>query len=72
MVSKVNIYYSLIFIVLFYIFFLIISYFNKKMIPYRGKRNENIINISRSIIKILMTKNEILQTNKILEENKRI
>jgi hypothetical protein len=41
------------------------------MIPMRIKRNENIINISRIEAKVLMSKNEILQSNSINAEIKK-
>lgn len=69
MINKVDSTYSLIFILLFWLFFMISIHFNNKMKKYRVRRNENQINVSKNIVKVLMNKNEILQTDKIKSES---
>ena len=71
MIWRIHPMYAFLFVILFSIFFLISVIFNKKMIPMRIKRNENIINISRIEAKVLMSKNEILQSNSISVEIKK-
>jgi ABC-type multidrug transport system fused ATPase/permease subunit len=71
MLLRIHPLYAILFIVLFSIFFGISVTFNKKMIPMRIKRNENIINISRIEAKIIMSKNEMLQSNGINSEIRR-
>ncbi len=68
MIWRIHPLYALLFVLLFSVFFLISVIFNRKMIPLRIKRNENIINISRIEAKVLMSKNEILQSNSISVE----
>ena len=68
MIWRIHPLYALLFVILFSMFFSISVIFNKKMIPLRIKRNENIINISRIEAKVLMSKNEILQSNSISVE----
>jgi len=72
MVTKVDIWYWLIFIFLFILFWFISNYINRKMWLYRKKRNENINIVYKNFAKIIMSKMEILQTNKINSEIQKI
>ena len=59
-------------IILWYYLIYILSYeiinFSTQLQPYRRKRNDNMNIISKKITKVLMGKNEILQTNNISRE----
>ena len=70
MITKINSVYPVLFIWLLVTFFLISYAINKKIIPYRILRNENYINTTKQVVKIVMSKNEILQNNMIGFQNK--
>jgi ABC-type multidrug transport system fused ATPase/permease subunit len=72
MIDKVNTFYTLIFVVLFIIFFIISAYFNYKMIPLRKKRYEHRNSRLKYVVKILMNKQEIMQSAKIDKETDEI
>ncbi len=72
MIGRIHPGYAIIFVILFILFFVLSRYFNKEMFIYRRIRHENKINISRIVIKILMSKNELLQNNSLPTENKNI
>ncbi len=72
MISRVNSFYIWIFIFLFIIFFFFSKYINGKMFLYRNIRYLNKLSISRNVVRILMSKNEILQNDSLNEENKKI
>jgi hypothetical protein len=57
-----------VFIILIILFTKLSTYFNDKLKPYRIDRNENTNHISKYVVKILMNKTEILQTNKTDKE----
>jgi ATP-binding cassette subfamily B protein len=71
-VAQINLYYALILLGVFTIFFLISRFFNTWLFPYRRRRQLNRVDISRSMVKVLMSKNEILQNNSIDEHNQEI
>ena len=68
MLFKVNYIYAIIFIVLYISFHLSAWYFNKKVIEIRKKRINTKNKYTKHFIKILMSKFEILQSNKIVRE----
>jgi hypothetical protein len=72
MIGRNNPEYAILFIILFIGFFALSNYFNNKMFIYRRIRHENKINISRIVVKILMSKNELLQNNSLQVENENI
>ena len=72
MIGRSNPGYAIIFLILFVLFFVLSNYFNNKMFVYRRIRHENKINISRVVVKILMSKNELLQNNSLYAENENI
>lgn len=72
MVGKIHPLYPFLFIGLFLWFFYISRFFNTKMVPYRFERNDNAINISKHVVKVIMSKNEVLQSDKIQIENEKI
>lgn len=60
--------YWLFFLLLFIVLFTIVSALNKKALIFRKKKKEANISYQRQLIKMIMSKNEILQNNKILQE----
>ncbi len=71
-VSQIHFLYGFILLGVFTLFFLISRFFNTWLFPYRRKRQYNRVDISRSMVKVLMSKNEILQNNSIDEHNQEI
>ena len=65
MIVKVDFIYSIIFLWLFILFLIISIHFNSKMIPLRKLRYEYRNIRLKHIVKILMNKNEIMQSSKI-------
>ena len=63
--QKIDFIYTGIFLLIFLISFLVSRYFNNKLFPYRRERQLNRIEISRHMVKVLMSKQEILQNNSI-------
>ncbi len=72
MIAKVNPLFIMLLVWLFLFFFFFSYRINKKMSHYRKSRNENYIEISKQVVKILMSKNEILQSGKVMWENNTI
>ncbi len=71
MISQVNVWAGIVFII-FYIFVHIIGeYFNKKSLVHRRNRNESWNEYTANAVKLIMSKFEILQTWKIDTELKR-
>jgi len=68
MISKINILYWFIFLILFIIFASISLYFTDKLQSFRKKRNENLNDISRAYAKIIMSKMEIMRNWKTNQE----
>ena len=68
MLLKVNYIYAIIFIILYILFHLSTWYFNNKVIKIRRKRVDAKNKYTKHFIKILMSKFEILQSNKISKE----
>ncbi len=72
MILKVDFIYSFIFLLLLILFFIISIYFNSRMIPWRKMRYEYRNSRLKSIVKILMNKQEIMQSDKIDKETNNI
>lgn len=70
MLFRVNSMYAVIFIILYILFHLIAWYFNQKVIEIRKNRIEVKNKYTKHFVKILMSKFEILQSNKIDKEIK--
>ena len=70
MILKVNYIYSFLFFVLFVIFMIFSIYFNKKLVPYRKQRYEYRNMLLKYLVKVLMNKQEIMQSWKIDKELK--
>lgn len=70
--QKIDFIYTGIFLLIFLISFLVSRYFNNKLFPYRRERQLNRIEISRHMVKVLMSKQEILQNNSIWSYNEDI
>ena len=70
MIFKVDYWYSVIFLWLAILFLVISSFFNSKLIPYRKQRYEYRNSRLKDIVKVLMNKQEIMQSNKIDNETK--
>ncbi len=72
MIAKVDVFYTFVFVFLFVIFFIISAFFNSRMIPLRKKRYEYRNSRLKYVVKILMNKQEIMQSAKIDKENEEI
>lgn len=72
MLFLVNNLYVLIFFILYILSFFSSNYFNKKVVNIRKERSENKNLYTKNFVKILMSKYEILQTNKIKSEIKNL
>lgn len=72
MLFSVKSIYVLIFFILYIFFFIIASFFNKKVRNLRKERSQNKIIYTKNFVKVLMSKYEILQTNKIENELKNL
>ncbi len=68
MITKVDVLYGLLFIVLFIIFMIFSIYFNYRLIIFRKIRYENRNLRLKNVVKVLMNKQEIMQSNKIENE----
>ena len=68
MLLKASILYTVIFIVLYVLFHLLAAVFNKKLLKLRKKRVEIKALYTKQFVKILMSKFEILQSDKIWKE----
>ena len=68
MISKIGIIYCFIFLIILLTTFAYVIYINKITVPFRSKRYEVRNVIMKSLVKILMSKNEILQANRIDNE----
>ncbi|MDD5770395.1 MAG: ABC transporter ATP-binding protein [Candidatus Gracilibacteria bacterium] len=68
MLSVFNIYYGFIFLIIVFIMLFIANYFNTIAIKYRNKRNDSKNLYTKQLVKILMSKNEIFQANKVDKE----
>lgn len=72
MLFSVKSVYVLIFFVLYIFFFIISSFFNKKVRNLRKEISQNKIFYTKNFVKVLMSKYEILQTDKIENELKNL
>jgi hypothetical protein len=68
MLSKVDNIYILFFIVILVIMFFVVNYLNNICIKYRNLRNESKNLYTKQLVKILMSKNEVFQSNKVDNE----
>ena len=72
MISQVSIYLSVLFVWLLFLAHVFSYFLNKKMLRLRKQRIEKENITSQNLVKILMSKFEILQSHKIDAENKRL
>lgn len=72
MIIKVDLIYSFAFLFLLILFFITSVYFNYKLRPFRKKRYEFRNIRLKSVVKILMNKQEIMQSDKINKETDKI
>ncbi len=72
MLSIANMAYGIIFVILYIVFHILASYFNKKAIVFRKKRIAVSEKYTKDFVKVLMSKNEILQSEKIDKEIKNL
>lgn len=70
MLLNANSWYVVIFIALFLCMIIISTYFNNLCLKYRKLRNESKNLFTKQLVKILMSKNEIFQSNKVETETK--
>ena len=72
MIVKVDFIYSIIFLWLFILFLIVSVYFNSKLIPFRKMRYKYRNSRLKNIVKVLMNKQEIMQSSKIDKETDNI
>ena len=72
MIAIVNIWFALIFLIFYILIHFIGTYFNKKALKYRRKRQDRWNDYTWYLVKIIMSKFEILQTWKIKREIKKV
>lgn len=72
MLFQANSFYVFIFLILYLLFFAVTNFFNNRVIELRKERSQNKILYTKNFVKILMSKYEILQSNKIQNEIEKI
>lgn len=69
---QANSWYVIVFLFLYITFFAVTNFFNNRVIELRKERSQNKILYTKNFVKILMSKYEILQSDKILDETRKL
>lgn len=69
---QANSWYVIVFLFLYITFFAVTNFFNNRVIQLRKERSQNKILYTKNFVKILMSKYEILQSDKILDETRKL